>query len=337
MMKQDLYEYQYTTPNKKVVKACLPALKKPKQKTKPNKKVNLGILFQIMGIMGLVTMPQMALEGAGLIHLLTKLIIHGGLLVIGFLQVREGKQALSRMDRYFRYMKVLEGQPYASIEELATTVAKKAKVVIRDLEYMIDEKWFLEAHLDTKSNYFMLTDQAYQQFNDAQKGKKLREEEEQKRKERENDPVAKELDRLLEEGEGYIREIRILNDGIYGEAVSNQLYAIEEVVESIFEQVKRKPEKMADLRKFMQYYLPMTIKVVRSYRDFENENIPSAQLEESKKEIEETLDKVYDAFIRLREKLFTEDVLDVSTDLDVLETMMSQEGLIADEFKGKRG
>ena len=124
-----------------------------------------------------------------------------------------------------------------------------------------------------------------------------------------------------------------MNDGIAGESVSNKLYSIEDVVESIFEQVKRKPEKMPDLRKFMQYYLPMTIKVVRTYRDFENENLPSMQLEESKKEIEETLNKVQSAFIRLREKLFTEDVLDVSTDLDVLETMMSQEGLITDEFK----
>ena len=74
----------------------------------------------------------------------------------------------------------------------------------------------------------------------------------------------------------------------------------------------------------------MTVKVVTSYRDFENEKIPSRQLEESKKEIRETLDKVIMAFEALREKIFQEEVLDVSTDLDVLETMMSQEGLIKD-------
>ena len=82
----------------------------------------------------------------------------------------------------------------------------------------------------------------------------------------------------------------------------------------------------------MQYYLPMTVKVVTSYRDFENERVPSKQLEESKKEIRETLDKVITAFEALREKIFQEEVLDVSTDLDVLEAMMSQEGLINDEL-----
>ena len=44
-----------------------------------------------------------------------------------------------------------------------------------------------------------------------------------------------------------------------------------------------------------------------------------------------TLDKVIQAFIALREKLFQEDILDVSTDLDVLEAMMSQEGLLKEE------
>ena len=107
---------------------------------------------------------------------------------------------------------------------------------------------------------------------------------------------------------------------------------METIIASIFEVVKRKPEKRSELRKLMQYYLPMTIKVVTTYRDFENERINSKQLEEGKKEIEETLEKVHIAFTNLREKLFQEDILDVSTDLDVLEAMMSQEGLIEDEL-----
>ncbi|MGN0307652.1 MAG: 5-bromo-4-chloroindolyl phosphate hydrolysis family protein [Lachnospiraceae bacterium] len=330
MAKQELYEYQYTTPNKKVVHQTLPALKKPKVKSGEG---GWGVIFQIIGIFGLIKIPEMVAEGINPVKLLTQLVIYGGLLTAGIWQSRKGRLAKGRIDRYYRYMKVFETKPYASIEELAGKVAKKPKTVIRDLEYMIDAGWFMEANLDLKQNYFMLTEQACQQFNEAQKSRRIREQEEGEKQRKEEDPATKELEQFLKEGQKYIREIRILNDGIAGESVSRKLYSIEEVVESIFEQVKRKPEKMPDLRKFMQYYLPMTIKVVRSYRDFENENLPSAQLEESKKEIEETLNKVQSAFIRLREKLFTEDVLDVSTDLDVLETMMSQEGLITDEFK----
>ena len=144
--------------------------------------------------------------------------------------------------------------------------------------------------------------------------------------------MQKELLQILTEGENYVKKIRALNDEILGEDISKQLDQMEIIIASIFEVVKRKAEKRTELRKLMQYYLPMTIKVVTSYRDFENETVHSEQLEEGKREIKDTLDKVIEAFVALREKLFQEDVLDVSTDLDVLEAMMSQEGLIEDEL-----
>lgn len=333
MAKQELYEVQYTTPNKKVVKTYLPALKKPTGRSGQKGKVTWGVIFQIIGILGLQYLPEMAAEGVALMSLLTRFLLYGGLLAFGFLRVRQGKLALGRMDRYFRYMKVFENQPYASIEELAGKVAKKPRVVVKDLEYMMDAGWFLEAHLDQKRNYFMLTNQAYQQFNEAEKGRIIREQEQQEKQFEESDPTVKELSQMLNEGKEYIKEIHRLNEGIMGEEVSKKLYVIEDVVSSIFEQVRRRPEKMPDLRKFMQYYLPTTVKVIRTYRDFENESLPSSQLEESKKEIEETLDKVQAAFVKLREKLFAEDIMDVSTDLDVLEAMMSQEGLISEDFR----
>lgn len=333
MAKQELYEYQYTTPNKKVIHTCLPALRKPRGSSKQNSKITWGIIFQIIGVAGILGLPQMVADGAGIVSILTKTVIHGGLLLVGFWQMHKGRLGLSRMKRYFRYMKVFEHQPYASIDELAGKVAKKPGIVIRDLEYMIDEGWFLEAHLDRKRNYFMLTDQAYQQFSEAEKGRILREEQEKQARQAKTDPAAKELSGLLEEGNRYLKEIRTLNEGIRGEEISHKLDAIEEVADRIFEQLRRKPEKIDDFRKFIQYYLPTTVKVVRAYKNFEQENLPSRQLEESKQEIEETLDKVQMAFQRLREKLLEEDVLDISTDLDVLETMMFQEGLISDEFK----
>ena len=212
------------------------------------------------------------------------------------------------------------------------SVAKNAKTVIKDLEFMIEQKWFLEGRFDERKSQFMLTDKVYEQYQLAEQGRLLREQEEQERQRMESDPVQKELSQLVAEGNRYVKKIRRLNDEILGEDISNQLDKIEEIIASIFELVKRKPEKRSELRKLMQYYLPMTIKVVTSYRDFENERVASEQLEESKREIRETLDKVIDAFTALREKLFQEDVMDISTDLDVLEAMMSQEGLIKDDL-----
>ena len=329
--KQELYEYQYTTPNKKVVKEMLPAVRKPDSISEYKGKVTWGGLLGVFGAWKLLGTLEM-LSYAGPFSIVKNVIVYGAILGIGVYQFLKGKNYVGRADRYSRYMKLLEHRQFASIEELAGAVAKSAKTVVKDLEFMIEQKWFLEGRMDEKKSQFMLTDKVYEQYRLAEQGRLLREQEELEKQKIERDPIQKELLQLITEGNRYVKEIRRLNDEILGEDISSQLDKIEEIIASIFEIIKRKPEKRMELRKLMQYYLPMTVKVVTSYRDFENERVPSKQLEESKKEIRETLDKVITAFEALREKIFQEEVLDVSTDLDVLEAMMSQEGLINDEL-----
>ena len=329
--KQELYEYQYTTPNKKVVKEMLPAVRKPDGISEYKGKVTWGGLLGVFGAWKLLGTLEM-LSYAGPFSIVKNVIVYGAILGIGVYQFLKGKNYVGRADRYSRYMKLLEHRQFASIEELAGAVAKSAKTVVKDLEFMIEQKWFLEGRMDEKKSQFMLTDKVYEQYRLAEQGRLLREQEELEKQKIERDPIQKELLQLITEGNRYVKEIRRLNDEILGEDISSQLDKIEEIIASIFEIIKRKPEKRMELRKLMQYYLPMTVKVVTSYRDFENERVPSKQLEESKKEIRETLDKVITAFEALREKIFQEEVLDVSTDLDVLEAMMSQEGLINDEL-----
>lgn len=329
--KQELYEYQYTTPNKNVIKEILPAVKKPKGLGDYQGKITWGALLGIFGAWKLLGALEM-LGIASPFTMIKSMAIYGAVFGIGVYQFLKGKKFVSRAERYSRYMKVLEYRKCASIEELASAVGKSGKKVVKDLEFMIEKKWFLEGRLDPKKSQFLLTNEVYEQYCLGEQGRILKEQEEQEKQRIENDPVQKELSKLLGEGERYVKEICRLNDEIIGEDISKQLDDLEEIVASIFETIKRKPEKMPELRKLMQYYLPMTVKVVTSYRDFENERVPSIQLEESKQEIKETLEKVKVAFVTLREKLFQEDVLDVSTDLDVLEAMMSQEGLIRDEL-----
>lgn len=329
--KQELYEYQYTTPNKKVVKEVLPAVRKPAGISEHKSKITCGVLLAGFGAFKLLGV----LESAGMLSpggILKKIIIYGAITGYGIYELRKGKVYSNRADRYPRYMKLLEHKQFASIEELAKAVAKSTRTVVKDLEFMVEQKWFLEGRFDEQKTQFMITDKVYEQYKLAEQGRILRQQEEMEKQNLENDPVQKEIAQILKEGNGYIKQIRRLNDEILGEDISNQLEQIEQITASIFEVVKRKPEKRSELRKLMQYYLPMTVKVVTSYRDFENERVPSEQLEESKQEIRETLEKVIGAFNVLREKLFQEDVLDVSTDLDVLEAMMSQEGLIEGEL-----
>ena len=82
----------------------------------------------------------------------------------------------------------------------------------------------------------------------------------------------------------------------------------------------------------MNYYLPTTLKLLDAYEEFDSQPVQGENIKTAKQQIEQTLDTINIAFENLLDKLFTDEVLDVSSDISVLETMLKQEGLTGSEF-----
>ena len=82
----------------------------------------------------------------------------------------------------------------------------------------------------------------------------------------------------------------------------------------------------------MSYYLPTTLKLVQAYCEFDQQSVAGENVAAAKKEIEDTLDTINTAFANLLDSLFEDAVMDVSTDISVLETMLKQEGLTGSDF-----
>lgn len=99
----------------------------------------------------------------------------------------------------------------------------------------------------------------------------------------------------------------------------------------------KNPSLASDLRKFMNYYLPTTKKLLDVYCDMDKETIISANVGKTKKEIEDTIDTINQAFENLLNSFFEEKALDVSSDISVLQTMLAQEGLTKRDFEGLTG
>ena len=135
---------------------------------------------------------------------------------------------------------------------------------------------------------------------------------------------------MLDKGNAFIAEIRRCNDAIPGEEISDKISRIETLVRRIFDRVKTHPEIVPDLKKLMDYYLPMTVKLLGAYADMDAQPIQGPTIEKSKKEIEATLDTLNLAFEKLLDDLFADTALDVSSDISVLNTLLAQEGLTED-------
>ena len=99
------------------------------------------------------------------------------------------------------------------------------------------------------------------------------------------------------------------------------------IVEKIFQRVKEHPEFAPDLHKFMEYYLPTTVKLLDAYEELDRQPVQGENIKNGKTEIEKTLDTLNLAFENLLDSLFEDTAWDVATDISVLQTMLAQEGL----------
>lgn len=124
-----------------------------------------------------------------------------------------------------------------------------------------------------------------------------------------------------------ILQIRKLNDEIKDYAVSERIYRIEEHTQNIFDYVTEHPEAMPQIRSFMNYYLPTTLKLLASYSRIEQVGVAGENMKKSKENIERTLDMLVVGFEQQVDKLFRSESIDISSEITVLEAMMKQDGL----------
>ena len=138
--------------------------------------------------------------------------------------------------------------------------------------------------------------------------------------------------KVLSAGDSYLTKIREANAAIPGEVISAKLDHLEEIIRKIYARIELHPEQVDDLDKFINYYLPTTLKLVDAYKDFEAQSVKGDNIQSAKKEIESTLETIIYAFETLLDSLYEDDALDISTDISVLQTMFAQEGLTKGAF-----
>ena len=155
-------------------------------------------------------------------------------------------------------------------------------------------------------------------------------------KPREEKPTGNEaLDKMLKEGNLALAEMQRLDDNIQDEKISADIQKLKEICGKIFEQVKNDPSKLPQIRKFMNYYLPTTLKLLNSYDRMGAQGISGDNIDTTMDKVEGMMDTIVKAFEKQLDSLFGAEAMDISTDITVLETMMAREGLTEQEMKAE--
>jgi 5-bromo-4-chloroindolyl phosphate hydrolysis protein len=303
-----------------------------------------SVLFTVFGVIGSVAFGiavtvliilGYSIRNSGIFHTIAM-----GLLpcFIGcIILCMNGSRIRKRLKRFQRYISQMHGRSYCLINDFSSATGLSHKSTVKDLRKMIDIGMFPEGHIDDKKTYFILNDECYEQYLKLQediKMKDLKEQEKQKYQtthkdstQEEKNDLKPEIRKAIDEGRQLIMEIRDANIAIPGEEISRKLDRLEEVTGKIFDYVETHPEKFPEIRKFTEYFLPTTLKLLDAYRKFDHQPVQGENISNAKKEIEDTMDTINLAFENLLDSLFEDVAMDVSTDISVLETMFAQEGL----------
>ena len=144
-----------------------------------------------------------------------------------------------------------------------------------------------------------------------------------------------ELDKMLKDGRLAIAEMKRLDDNIADPGISADIVRLEQVSAKIFEEVRQDPKKLPQIRKFMDYYLPTTLKLLNSYDRMSGAGISGENIDATLAKVEGIMRTIVAAFEKQLDSLYGAEALDISTDITVLETMMAREGLTEDPLKAE--
>ena len=142
-----------------------------------------------------------------------------------------------------------------------------------------------------------------------------------------------ELDKMLKDGRLAISEMKRLDDNIADEGISADIVRLEQVSAKIFEEVGRSPEKLPQIRRFMDYYLPTTLKLLNAYDRMSGTGVSGENIDATLARVEGMMRTIVSAFEKQLDSLYGTEALDISTDITVLETMMAREGLTDQPLK----
>ncbi|HPS56964.1 MAG TPA: 5-bromo-4-chloroindolyl phosphate hydrolysis family protein [Spirochaetota bacterium] len=134
-----------------------------------------------------------------------------------------------------------------------------------------------------------------------------------------------EAEKTVRQGIEKLRNIRNLTLKITSNDVAKQIQDICKTGAEIFDYIRKNPDDLRKAKQFINYYLDTTEKIVNRYVQLSVAKEKSTEVGASLKKVEETLASIDETYKKQLHNLLENDVLDLNTEIKVLETTMKME------------
>ena len=136
-----------------------------------------------------------------------------------------------------------------------------------------------------------------------------------------------EVQAIVDEGARARTELKRLYASIPDLAVKRKIAELIDVSDKIVADAVADPSDVPQIKKFLDYYLPTTIKLLNAYDRMGAQGIQGENITGTMKSIDEMLDTAIAAYKKLLDSLFANQAMDIETDISVMNTLLQREGL----------
>ena len=237
----------------------------------------------------------------------------------GFISFFSRNISVKRLARYKRYHVFVSERSIVPLSEITRAAGLPARIVMRDIQAMINEGYLdRDAYIDKELDCLVLS---------AGAADELRRSAGDTGETPQQADITKPKNRFM----AIISELREISSGISDVSIYEKTTRIEDLTARIFRIVEENPDKLPQIRRFMDYYLPTTMKLLKSYATLEKQDIQGENITTTKESIERILDTLVKGYEQQLDQLFKTDAIDIAADINVLENLMQQDGLTGDK------
>lgn len=136
-----------------------------------------------------------------------------------------------------------------------------------------------------------------------------------------------EVQAIVDEGARARTELKRLYASIPDLAVKRKVAELIDISDKIVADAVADPSDVPQIKKFLDYYLPTTIKLLNAYDRMGAQGIQGENITGAMKSIDEMLDTAIAAYKKLLDSLFANQAMDIETDISVMNTLLQREGL----------
>ena len=241
--------------------------------------------------------------------------------------IAAGASRLSASKKLRLLADAAEGEDYKNglpVEMLADLTHQKKAKALKKLRKYIQKGW-LAAWLDEKTEKLYLTVEDYRAAQETAAAPQAQPQPEPAPEKQAETPLNLETARrfaaVLEQ------EKQLMQD----ELARDELDHMQKTANSICDWLEAHPESLPKARRFAEYYIPTTLKLLHTYNDVQGQQ--GANAESIRRDIAGILHTLNQAFDNLYDNLLSDVAMDVSSEIAALQGMLANDGLTGRDFQ----